>query len=126
MICAPGAEMSGLRKWPKSVKPADEKLVGVCPLRCVSISWISWPSRIDARPPLLDIAVLSRAPSRSEIIPAGIPTPGNGLASPGRLSTMTIPIAPAFRTRDAFQSNVQLPRQTSAIALFNDPGGRVD
>src|SRR5438132_14187969 len=41
MIWAPGAEMSGLRKCPKSVRPADEKLVGVAPFRCVSTSWMS-------------------------------------------------------------------------------------
>ena len=52
------------------------------------------------------------------------PPPGNGFASPGRLSTMTIPIAPASRTRAAFESNVQLPRQTSAIAPLSEPGAR--
>ena len=41
---SPGAEMSGLRMWPKSVGPADEKLV-ITPLRPV---WISWMPARDA------------------------------------------------------------------------------
>src|SRR5438874_11447959 len=126
MICAPGAEMSGLSRWPKSVNPADEKLVGVEPFRCVSTSVMSWPRRIVARPPFFARASCSRAPSRSEIIPAGTPTPGKTFASPGRLSTSTIPIAPALRTLAAFESKVQLPRQTSATAPLSDPAGRED
>ena len=46
----PGAEMSGFRKWPKSVGPADEKLV-ITPLRFVCSSRMSAVTRIDACPP---------------------------------------------------------------------------
>ena len=37
-ICPPGAATSGFSLWPKSVGPADEKLV-MMPLRPVSISF---------------------------------------------------------------------------------------
>jgi len=46
----PGAEMSGFSMWPKSVGPADEKLVMIPP-RFVWISWISLVTRIAAWPP---------------------------------------------------------------------------
>ena len=46
----PGAERSGFRKWPKSVGPADEKLV-MTPLRFVCSSRMSVVTRIDAWPP---------------------------------------------------------------------------
>ena len=42
--------MSGFRKPPKSVGPADEKLVMIPP-RFVGISWMSLETRIDAWPP---------------------------------------------------------------------------
>jgi len=41
---SPGAETSGLRSWPKSVGPADEKLV-MTPLRSVWSSWMSDETR---------------------------------------------------------------------------------
>ena len=44
-------------------------------------------------------------------------------ASPGRLSTTTMPIAPAAFTRAAFSANVQTPRDTSAIAPVSEPAG---
>src|SRR5690242_15845435 len=46
---SPGAAMSGFRKWPKSVGPADEKLV-ITPLRLVGISRMSVDTRIETRP----------------------------------------------------------------------------
>ena len=45
---------------------------------------------------------------------------------PGRLSTRTMPIAPAARTRAAFSAKVQFPRETSAIAPFSEPAGSGD
>src|SRR5688572_32934180 len=45
-------------------------------------------------------------------------------ASPGRLSTTTMPIAPAAFTRAALSANVQEPRETSAIAPASEPAGR--
>ena len=47
-------------------------------------------------------------------------------ASPGRLSTTTMPIAPAAFTRAAFSANVQTPRETSAIAPVSEPAGSGD
>ena len=47
---SPGAEMSGFRKWPKSVGPADEKLV-ITPPRFVGISSMSLETRIVPCPP---------------------------------------------------------------------------
>ena len=44
-------------------------------------------------------------------------------ASPGRLSTTTMPIAPAAVARAAFDANVQTPRETSAIAPVSEPAG---
>ncbi len=69
-ICAPGAEMSGFSWWPKSVGPADEKLV-ITPARSVCISRISLPIVIFACPPVEAVASTSRRPSRSEIIAMG-------------------------------------------------------
>ncbi len=48
---------------------------------------------------------------------------GIPFASPGRLSTTTMPAPPAARTRDALSANVQVPRQTSAIAPANERAG---
>ena len=46
-------------------------------------------------------------------------------ASPGRLSTTRIPVAPAARARWAFETNVQVPRETSAIDPASEPFGSV-
>ena len=46
----PGAEMSGFSMCPKSVGPADEKLV-ITPARLVWISWMPLVTRIVAWPP---------------------------------------------------------------------------
>ncbi len=47
-------------------------------------------------------------------------------ASPERLSTRIIPLPPARRTRSAFESNVQPPRETSAIRPVIAPGASVE
>jgi hypothetical protein len=44
-------------------------------------------------------------------------------ASPDRLSTSTIPVAPALRTRSAFETKVQPPRDTSATVPLSEPDG---
>src|SRR5436305_4325757 len=46
----PGAEMSGFNSWPKSVGPAEEKLV-ITPLRAVWISSMPLETRIAPWPP---------------------------------------------------------------------------
>ncbi len=56
-------------------------------------------------------------PGRASSI--GIP-----FASPGRLSTTTMPMPPAAFTRSALSAKVQSPRHTSAIAPRSDPAGR--
>ena len=48
---------------------------------------------------------------------------GIGLASPGRLSTTTMPMPPAAFTRALLSAKVQVPRETSAIAPFSEPPG---
>ena len=66
-------------------------------------------------------------PSRSEIIADGVSSGiGIGFASPGRLSITIIPAAPAFLARASFETNVQFPRRTSAIAPSSAPAGSVD
>src|SRR5205823_10940904 len=50
-ICPPGAATSGLSRCPKSVGPADEKLVTI-PLRPVLSSLNELAKRMGARPPL--------------------------------------------------------------------------
>ena len=103
----PGAERSGLRSWPNGVRPAEEKLIGVPP-RPVSISSGSRPMRTVARPPVAVSAARRRAPSASAIIPAGIGGwIGTPVASPGRLSTYTMPSAPAAFARSDFEMKVQ-------------------
>ena len=44
-------------------------------------------------------------------------------ASPGRLSTSTIPIAPAAARARRLETNVQTPRETSAIAPLSERAG---
>ena len=41
----------------------------------------------------------------------------------GRLSTITIPMPPAAFTRALLSANVQVPRETSAMASFSEPPG---
>src|SRR5262245_3762596 len=120
-ICAPGAVTSGLSALPKGVKPLDVKLVGT-PAQLVPTSSTSRLNRIVAAPPDPAIACLSRAPSRSEIVPPLSLNRGN-VGSPGRFSAMTIPIAPASLARAAFASYGHPPRLTSAIAPRSDPAG---
>src|SRR5581483_3391895 len=125
-ISPPGAEMSGFSSWPNGVTPPDEKIV-IVPPRPVSMSSGLWPIRIVARPPVGAIAARSRAPSRSETMPAGtVSGIGIGFASPARLSTSTSPIAPAARARADLELNVQIPRETRAIAPVSEPRGSVD
>ena len=115
-ICPPGAATSGLSRCPKSVGPADEKLVTI-PLRPFSMSSASRPIRTFARPPVVARYARSRAPSRSEIIPDGSDSwSGIGFGFPERLSISTIPIAPAAWTRADFVTKAQRPRRTRAIA----------
>ena len=58
--------------------------------------------------------------------PASSSRTGMPLASPGRLSTKTIPTAPAACARAVLEVKVHVPRETSAIAPFNEPGGRLE
>ena len=122
-MCPPGAARSGLSRWPNAVGPADEKLV-TTPPRSVSIRRGGATTRKAVRPPRAAMCSRSRAPSRSEIIPAGITSrSGMPFASPGRLSTTRSPVAPAARARRAFESNVQTPRETRTTVPESDPGG---
>ena len=50
--------------------------------------------------------------------------PGSEFASPARLSTRTIPIAPAACARARLRAKVQVPRETSAIAPVSEPAGQ--
>src|SRR5207253_1335730 len=64
------------------------------------------------------------APSRSEIITAGVSNLTTiGFASPARLSIRTAPTAPAAFARSSFELKVQPPREMSAIAPDNEPAG---
>ena len=122
-ICPPGAATSGFSWWSKLVGPPEEKLVMI-PLRPV---WISFGSltaleRKVVRPPWPARYARRFAPSRSAIIPAGKPrSTAMKFASPERLSTSSIPVAPAFLTRSIFETNVQPPRETSATAPLSEP-----
>ena len=124
-IWPPGAETSGLSSCPNAVGPPEEKLV-ITPLRPVSSSSASRPTRMVVRPPCSDMNATRRAPSRFEIIPPGIDRlAGMPLASPSRLSANTIPIAPASRACVALAVKGQSPRWTSATAPLSDPAGSV-
>ena len=121
----PGAERSGFRRCPKSVGPADEKLV-TTPLRFVGSSRTSVDTRIFTWPPLASANARSARPSRSAIIPAGTGSGiGIGFASPGRLSTRTIPAASPSSARAAFEAKLQRPRETRAILPASEPFGRL-
>ncbi len=126
-ICPPGAATSGFSLWSKFVGPAEEKLVMI-PLRPVWISrGLFSPETVKVvRPPWASANARRPAPSRSEIIPPGIPssTPMK-FASPKRLSTSTIPAPPAATTRRTFESKVQLPRETRATRPCSEPRGSV-
>src|SRR5581483_2888131 len=115
---SPGAATSGFRNQPKSVGPADEKLV-ITPERPVWISWMSLETRICAWPPFAARYARRVAPSRSEIIPAGTGRRrGMPFASPKRLSTRIRPIAPPSAARWPFEKNVHLPRRATRIFPF--------
>ncbi len=92
--------------------------------RSVGRSSGSLPTLIGARPARVARYARSWVPSRSAIMPPGTASSiGMPLASPGRLSTTTMPTPPAARTRLAFRANVQSPRDTSAIAPRSEPAG---
>ena len=121
-ICPPGAARSGLSRCPKAVGPAEEKLV-TTPLRPVASPSGVRPIRTGARPPDPARYARSRSPSMSAIIPPGSERlTGISFASPARLSTITIPIAPASFARRAFEANVHSPRETSASVPASAPG----
>ena len=122
-ICPPGAPTSGFSRWPNAVRPAEEKLV-TTPPRPVERSRGPPPIRTVVRPPRPARKARSCWPSRSAIIPPRTSSwTGIGLASPGRLSTITIPMPPAAFTRALLSAKVQVPRETSAIAPFSEPPG---
>ena len=74
--------------------------------------------------PVVPIAPRSAAPSTSATMPPGIRSwTGIGFASPERLSTRTIPVAPACLARPAFETNEHVPRETSAIAPLSELAG---
>ena len=124
-ICPPGAARSGLSWCPKSVGPADEKLV-MMPLRPV-FSWLNaLTKRTVARPPFESRYARRRAPSRSETMPASSGScSGMKFASPGRLSARTMPAAPPIWAFAALVVNAQTPRETSRIVPRADSGGSV-
>ncbi len=106
-ICPPGADTSGLSRCSKAVGPAEEKLVTM-PLRPLSMRSTTFPIVTSVAPPVLARYARNRAPSRSEIMPAGIASwIGIAFGAPGLLSTSTIPTAPACAARIAFEANVQ-------------------
>ena len=119
----PGADTSGFNWWPKAVGPAEEKKV-TTPSRSVWIWRMAVSMRICPRPWEPASAVLSRCPSRSEIIPDGTAiSTGMPLGVPARLFTITSPIPPASFTRAAFETKLQKPRETSAIEPVSEPAG---
>ena len=92
------------------------------PLRPVARSCGPLPIRAVVRPPRPARKARSCWPSRSAIIPPRTSScTGIGFASPGRLSTTTIPTPPASFTRALLSAKVQVPRETSAIAPFSEP-----
>ena len=117
--CAPGAIRSGFKACPNGVSPPAEKLVGT-PAQVVGTSRTSLLNRTVTAPPVARI----RAPSRSEIEPPESALKTGAAGSPGRFSTMTIPMAPAARARVPLTLYGQPPRLTSAIAPLSDPVGR--
>ena len=106
-ISPPGAVTSGLRRCVKSVGPAEEKLIMIPP-RAVCSSRCSNEKRTAARPPIDARKSRNRAPSRSPTIPPGT---GSGTpirpGSPARLSTRTMPTAPAAWARSPFVTIAQ-------------------
>ena len=121
-IWPPGAATSGFRRCPNAVGPAEEKLVTI-PLRPVARSAYARPTRIWIRP-VVPIAERRAAPSMSAIMPPGISRmSGIGFASPKRLSTMTIPVAPACVARPALDANQHVPRETNAIEPLSELAG---
>ena len=124
-IAPPGAPRSGLRTCPKAVGPPEEKLVTTPPR-----PWSCWsgarPSRAAPRPLVGPSSARICAPSASAIIAVGIGSGiGIGLASLARLSTSTIPTAPAAAARSALVTIAQCPRETSAIEPVSEPRGSV-
>ena len=95
MISAPGAVTSGFSACPKGVRPPAEKLVGT-PAQLVGTSSTSRVNRTCAAPPAPAIAVRSRDPSRSEIVPPERRLKSANVGSPPLFSAITIPTAPAF------------------------------
>ena len=88
--------MSGFSMWPKSVGPADEKLV-ITPLRPVWISWMPLRDadrRLRRRSRQRRRAGAGRRGRRSSR-PEAAAGSGSAFASPKRLSTRIRPIAPA-------------------------------
>ena len=92
----PGAETSGFSRWPKSVGPADEKLV-ITPLRSVGISWMSGR---DADRRLAAVrrgvrAQLLRRRGRRSSRPGAAARPGSRSPRRSGCRSGSIPIAPA-------------------------------
>ncbi len=118
--------MSGFSLWSKAVSPAEEKLVGT-PGHVVATSTCSSAvTRKRPRPPEPATAWRIRAPSRSEIVPPGMPKPkGTAVGSPARSSASSRPTAPAWEALRPFASNEQPPRVASAIAPASDLAGSV-
>ena len=89
----PGAPTSGFSRWPNAVRPPEEKLVTMPPRPVASSSGLR-PIRTVARPPCSARYARSAAPSKSAIMPLGTANvTGIPFASPGRLSTTTMPSA---------------------------------
>ena len=102
---------------------AEEKLVTI-PLRPVSMS--SSPARCESGCGPVDAhrgARARRRRRRRSCRPGSAAEAGCGFASPERLSTSTIPIAPACCARPAFDANEHEPRDTSAIAPVSEFAG---
>ena len=122
-ISPPGAATSGFIRWPNGVGPADENAV-IVPPRPGCSSCFANENRTAALPPTPRRKSRSRAPSRSEIVPAGMSS-AIVSASPERLSTSTIPTAPPYSARISFETSAHPPRKTSAIVPLSDERGRV-
>ena len=118
-IWPPGAPTSGFSMWPRRSARRRKARDDAAPAGGESAGPAD---RAGARPPRPARNARSCWPSRSAIIPPRTSScTGIEFASPGRLSTTTIPTPPAPFTRALLSAKVHVPRETSAIAPFSEP-----
>ena len=126
MICAPGAEMSGLSLWPNGVRPAGREArrhagPGRRDLRLVARDAERPGTAGRLRPP-----ARIRAPSRSEIVPPGMPSRRARRRVAGTVRPpCTMPTAPARAALRAFARTEQPPRADERDRAASDPAGSV-